>query len=186
MNGCRLGNSRFDVKSGLSTTEPCILDGSAWLLVVLVLLVVTMNSACRSSPVTSGTAPNFTLESPSGGSITLGDLEGQVVVLDFWATWCSPCVESLDHLQQLHEQYADQDVVVLAINVGETRDEVAGFVEHYGYSFTALLDSDDRVTEVYGVQGIPHTLVVDRQGEVQYTLGGPDAVEDLVRELLKE
>jgi thiol-disulfide isomerase/thioredoxin len=182
MNGCRLGNSRFDAKSGLSAADLGLLDGPAWLLVVLTLLVVTLSSACRSGPVTSGSAPDFTLDSLN----TLSDLEGQVVVLDFWATWCGPCVEGLDHLQQLHEQYTDQDVVVLAINVGETRDEVAGFVAHYGYSFTALLDSDDRVTEVYGVQGIPHTLVVDRQGEVHHTLGGPDAVEGLVRELLKE
>lgn len=186
MNGCRLDNFGSDARGGLPATQRCVPGGSAWLRIVLVLLVVTTSSACRSGTVTSGPAPNFTLESPGGGSITLSDLEGQVVVLDFWATWCSPCVESLDHLQQLHEQHADQGVVVLAINVGETRDEVAGFVAHYGYTFTVLLDTDDRVTDTYGVQGIPHTLVVDRNGEIHFVLGGPDAVEDLVRELLKE
>jgi peroxiredoxin len=186
MNGCRLDDFRSDARNGLPAAYLCVPGGAARLRIVLVLLVVTTSSACRSGTVTSGSAPNFTLESPGGGSITLSDLEGQVVVLDFWATWCSPCVESLDHLQQLHEQYVDQGMVVLAINVGETQDEVAGFVADYGYTFTVLLDTDDHVADTYGVQGIPHTLVVDRNGEIHFVPGGPEALEDLVRELLNK
>jgi cytochrome c biogenesis protein CcmG/thiol:disulfide interchange protein DsbE len=186
MNGCRLDSFESDAQGGLLTAHLCVPGGSAWLRIVLVLLVVATSSACRSGTVSSGPAPDFSLESSGGDSIALSDLEGQVVVLDFWATWCSPCVESLDHLQQLHELYADQGVVVLAINVGETQDEVAGFVAHYGYTFSVLLDTDDRVTDRYGVQGIPHTLVVDRNGEIHSVPGGPDAIEGLVRELLRE
>jgi peroxiredoxin len=186
MDNRQLDNSRPDFQGGLLTANRRVPDGLAWLPILLVVLILTINSACRSGTVTSGPAPDFTLDSLNGGSITLSDLDGRMVVLDFWATWCHPCVESLDHLQQLHEHYANQDLVVLAINVGETRDEIAGFVEDYGYTFTVLLDTNDRVTETYGVQGIPHTLVVDQYGEVHHRLGGPDAVEDLVRELLKE
>jgi peroxiredoxin len=150
------------------------------------VLVATIGSSCRTGPLTSGSAPDFTLDSLNDGPITLSDLERQVVVIDFWATWCSPCVESLGSLQHLHEHYASQDVVVLAINVGETRDEIADFVADHGYTFSVLLDMDDRVRDTYGVQRIPHTLIVDRNGKIHYVPGGPGDVEDVMHELLKE
>jgi peroxiredoxin len=136
--------------------------------------------------VTSGQAPGFTLDSLDGGTITLGDLEGQVVVLDFWAVWCRPCVEAMSHLQQLHERYADQGVVVLAINVEEDRHEVAEFVADHGYTLTVLFDSNGRIADAYGVVGIPHTVVVDREGEVHYVPGGLDDVEDTLGQLVGE
>jgi peroxiredoxin len=150
------------------------------------LLAAIAWSGCTTLPVTSGTAPDFTLESLDGDALTLSDLRGQVVVIDFWATWCSPCVEALDYLQQIHEQYADQGVVVLAIDIEETREEIAPFVADHGYTMTVLLDRDSRVSERYGVQGIPHTLVVDREGELHYALGGARDVEELLGELVAE
>ena len=154
---------------------------------VTILLVASMVWAgCGSQPVTSGPAPDFTLDGLHGDAITLSDQRGQVVVLDFWATWCTPCFEGLDHLQQVHERYADQDVVVLAINAGEDRDEVAEFVADRGHTFTVLLDTDARVIDAYGVQSIPHTIIVDREGEVHYIPGGAGDVEQALRDLLAE
>ena len=72
-----------------------------------ILLLAVIWSGCAPQPVTSGSAPDFTLDSLSDGAVTLSDLEGQVVVLDFWATWCNPCAEGLDHLQRVHERYAE-------------------------------------------------------------------------------
>ncbi len=153
---------------------------------ILILLLATSNSACRSQSTLSGHAPDFTLDSLDGGAVTLSDLEGQVVVLDFWAIWCSPCVDAMPHLQQLHEQYAGQEVVVLAINVSERRDEVAEFMAQHGYTFTVLLDSDGRVTDTYGVRGIPYTIIVDRDGDVHPVFGGIDDVEDMLSRLVGE
>jgi peroxiredoxin len=152
----------------------------------LILLTATICAGCGTQPVTSGPAPDFTLESLDGDAVTLSALAGQVVVLDFWATWCSPCVEGLDHLQQMHERYAEEGLVVLAINVGEDRDEAAEFVADHSYTFTVLLDADGRVSDAYGVQAIPHTLIVDREGEVHYTPGFPDEIEDTLERLLME
>jgi peroxiredoxin len=152
-----------------------------------VLLVAITGSGCTTMlPVTSGAAPDFTLESLDGDAITLSDLKGQVVIIDFWATWCSPCVEALDHLQQIHEQYADQGVVVLAIDIEETREEIASFVADRGYTMIVLLDRDSRVSELYGVQGIPHTLVVDQEGELHHALGGARDVEDILGKVVAE
>ena len=153
---------------------------------VFTLLTAIIWSGCGPRPVTSGPAPNFTLDSLDGDAVTLSELKGQVVVLDFWATWCSPCVEALDHLQQIHERYADRGVVVLAINIEEERNEIAAFAADHGYTITILLDADSRVSDAYGVQGIPHTVVVNREGELHYTPGGPDDVEDRLRQLLAE
>ena len=153
---------------------------------VFIVLVATIWSGCGPQALTSGPAPDFTLDSLHGDAVTLSDLQGQVVILDFWATWCTPCFEGLDHLQQVHEQYADRGVVVLAINVGEDRREAAEFVAEHGYSFTVLLDTDARISDGYGVQGIPHTIIVDRGGEVHYVPGGAEDVEGVLRRLLIE
>jgi len=154
--------------------------------VALILLTAIICSGCGTQPLISGPAPDFTLDSLHGDAVTLSDLKGQVAVLDFWATWCSPCVEGMDHLQQMHERYADQGMVVLAINAGEEREEVVEFVAGHGYTFTVLLDTDGVVSDAYGVQGIPHTIIVDPEGEVHYAPGWPDEVEDTLRRLLAE
>lgn len=155
------------------------------LLCWMFILLTTAWSGCSSGAVTSGLAPDFTLDSLGGGAITLSDLENQIVVLDFWAIWCHPCVEAMPELEQLHQQYADQGVVVLAINVGEDQDEVAEFMADHDYTLTVLLDTDSRVTDAYDVQGIPHTVVVDREGEMHYVLSVDDA-ESTLHRLLEE
>ena len=151
---------------------------------VLVLLTTTLWSGCGPQPVTSGPAPDFTLKSLDGSSVTLSDLRGQVVILDFWATWCSPCIEGLDHLEQMHEQYDARDVIVLAINIEETQDEVTAFISDHGYTFTVLLDMEASVSDAYGVAAIPHTVVIDGKGEVHDIIGGPTDVENTLQRLL--
>lgn len=152
---------------------------------MFILLLAVAWSGCSSGPVTLGLAPDFTLDSLNGGAVTLSDLENQILVLDFWAIWCRPCVEAMPELEQLHQQYADQGVVVLAINVEEDQGEVAEFVADHGYTLTVLLDTDSRVADAYDVQGIPHTVVVDREGEIHYVLSVDDA-ENTLRQLLDE
>jgi peroxiredoxin len=153
---------------------------------VFILLTAAIWGGCAPRPLTSGPAPDFTLGSLNGDAVTLSDLEGQVVLLDFWATWCRPCLEGLNHLQKVHERYTDQGVVVLAINVGEERDEVAEFVVGHSYTFSVLLDTDGGVSDAYGVHIIPHTVVVDREGEMQYLAGGLDDVEEALRRVMVE
>ena len=172
--------------SGVLKYDPVGATRGLLLGVVFILLIAAVGSACSSRPVISGPAPDFSLDSLNGGSIALSDLEGQVVILDFWATWCTPCVESMNHLQQLHDQYAGQGLIVLAINVGETRGRIAAFVADHGYTFTVLLDTDERVTDAYGVRGIPHTLVVDQDGKISHISFGPHDIENAVHRLLEE
>ena len=154
--------------------------------IVFILFVAISWSGCSPRPATSGPAPDFALECLDGGTVTLSDLKGQTVILDFWATWCDPCVEGLEHLQQVSGDYADQGVVVLAINVEEDRDEVARFVQDHGLTFRILLDTNGNATDAYGVQGIPHQIVVDQEGVIHSIPLGSADLEHALRQLSKE
>ena len=106
------------------------------------------------------------------------------MVVDFWASWCLPCVESMPHLQELSERYADQGVVVLAVNVGESRNAILRFLAGGPYTFTVLMDTNGAVADAYGVWGIPYTVVVDREGVPYPVLSGPVGAEQQVLQLL--
>lgn len=113
----------------------------------------------------ASTAPNFTLY-PGGGArpVTLSDLRGKVVVLDFWASWCGPCRAAMPALQRLHEAYRERGVVVLGINVSENGDpyQVAADL---GVKYT-ILPQGDSVAASYNVSGIPTLLVIGKDGAI--------------------
>ncbi len=114
-------------------------------------------------------APDFTLKGLDGGSHTLSDLRGKVVLVNFWASWCPPCREEMPSMQRLYAELAGRDFEVLAVNVGEreetvfsfTRGEIAAELE-----FPILLDPAAEVIERYPAPGLPATFVVDRQGRL--------------------
>lgn len=141
--------------------------------------------AAGGGSTTDGLAPDFTLERLDGGTVTLSDLRGQVVVLDFWATWCGPCEESMPYLQDLHDRYSSQGVVVLAINQEESRSTVARYINDRGYTFTVLLDRNGAVGRAYDVWGIPYTVVIDQSGAPHTVWAGPEGAEAEVRRLLQ-
>lgn len=110
-------------------------------------------------------APAFSLKLVDGQDVSLTGLRGSVVVLDFWASWCQPCMVSLPHIQNLHK--TDADVKVYAINVAEDTDKVRAVLAAKGWTFPVLLDSDSAVSGHYGAdKGIPMTVVIDAEGQV--------------------
>lgn len=136
-------------------------------------------------------APNFTLTDLEGNSVTLSDLKGKVVFLEFWATWCPPCRESLPHTQSLsqHEKAKSDDLVVLAINAREEVEQVKQFMKEKGFTFHVLLDKDGAVLDKYKVQGIPTFVLIDREGKVAWVQvgfgsGTEKAMEEAVNKTL--
>ncbi len=117
-------------------------------------------------------APTFSLESVEGKTVALADLKGKVVVLDFWATWCPPCRESLPHLNELAKSKANDAVSVFAVNLRETKDKAGGYMTDNKLGLQVLLDGDGAVAEKYFVTGIPQTVVIGKDGSVKTVIVG--------------
>jgi cytochrome c biogenesis protein CcmG/thiol:disulfide interchange protein DsbE len=120
------------------------------------------------------TAPDFTLQTLDGRSMTLSDLRGQAVLINFWATWCPPCRLEMPAIQQVYDQYRDQGFEVLAVNLQEQNAQVSAFAEEMGLTFPILFDRDGSVSHTYLVRSLPTTFFVDRFGLIQEVIiGGP-------------
>ena len=127
-------------------------------------------------PLSEGdAAPDFTVSLADGSEFTLSEQQGKVVLLNFWATWCGPCVREMPSFERLKEDYGE-DVVILAVNCMEYADTVTAFIEENGYTFPIAIDEEGTVSARYPTQGIPYTLVIDGEGIVQNIyMGAADA-----------
>ena len=135
-------------------------------------------AACTSGPAVGTRAPEFQGEVARGTVVSLASLEGKVVVLDFWATWCGPCRAACPAVQALHEQFADRgDVVIVGIHFDNEGDPAAYMAEH-GFTFPVIVDGR-AVVRTYGVKRIPTFVVVDRSGTIVYRRTGFATASDL-------
>ncbi len=128
-------------------------------------------SASGPLPVPGAMAPDFDLPDLDGSRVRLSDLRGQVVVLNFWATWCGPCRKELPQLQRLHEKYANDGLVVLGVS-DEKPNVTREFLAEREISYLALHDEAGRVFQRYGVMAIPTTVVIGRDGIISSRLRG--------------
>jgi len=119
----------------------------------------------EAKPFPGYPAPDFILEDLDGNEVSLSSLRGKAVYLNFWATWCTPCVKEMPSLQEVYDKYGDR-VAIYAVNVGESRAVVSEFLEENGYTFTVLLDEDRVVAHRYQVRGIPTNIFIDSRGVV--------------------
>ena len=148
-------------------------------------IVATFVSA--SSPV----APSFTLPSRSGDIVSLQDLKGQVVMVNFWASWCGPCRQEMPLLDQMHKRYSALGFTLLGVNVEANTKDAERWLADTPVSFPILFDKESKVSAMYDVSAMPSTVFIDRKGNVRYLHRGykpGDESEYLnqIRALLKE
>ncbi len=120
-------------------------------------------------------APAISLQTLDGKKFQLSDHLGKIVILDFWASWCGPCLQAMPQVDKVAEEFADQGVVLFAINLEETPDKVNAALERLKLSPTVLLDRDGRIAEKYGATSIPQTVIIDREGKVARLYVGTSA-----------
>jgi cytochrome c biogenesis protein CcmG, thiol:disulfide interchange protein DsbE len=136
---------------------------------VLLAFLTIMLSACYrgSRPPRVGTAaPAFTVQD-ADRKISLSDLHGKVVVLNFWATWCSPCVEEMPSLVQLQERFKDKGVTVVGVSIDVDGDAYHKFLKDYKIDFLTVRDPDQKTSSLYGSFKWPETYIIDRDGIVR-------------------
>jgi thiol-disulfide isomerase/thioredoxin len=129
------------------------------------------------------TAPDFTLGSNRASRVSLSNLRGKIVILNFWASWCPPCRYEVPTLQAIHNEYGPQGVVVLAVNEGEKLSNVERFAYDNGISFAVWLDEDGWAGNIYRVRSIPTTYFIDEEGIIRAIQIGSMTREQIVAHL---
>jgi len=136
-------------------------------------------------------APDFTLPSAAGPNLRLQEQRGQVVMLNFWATWCGPCRREMPELNRIYGKYHAAGFVLLGVNVDQDQANARGVASKLGVRFPVLFDAKQSVSRLYDLSTMPSTVLIDRDGRVRYVHQGykegyEDAYEKQIAELLRE
>ncbi len=139
----------------------------------------------------NGPAPDFTLPVRSGGTLALNDLKGQVVMLNFWASWCGPCRQEMPLLDQMHKKYEALGFKLLGVNVEADTKDAERWLAQTPVTFPILFDRENKVSQMYSVNAMPSTVFIDRKGNVRYLHRGYKAGDEgeylnQIRALLRE
>lgn len=154
------------------------------------LLLSTLTSPA-AMPAIGSPAPDFTLRSSAGKNLKLSEYRGQVVMINFWATWCAPCRQEMPLLNRIHEKYSKAGFKLLGVNIDDNAGNAQAMAAKLGVTFPVLFDAEKRVSRLYDVDGMPSTVLIDRDGKVRYIHRGyrpgyETQYEAQVRELLKQ
>jgi peroxiredoxin len=158
---------------------------------LLVCITLGLAGAAQAAVALQSAAPDFTLKSLEGRNLRLAEQRGQVVLVNFWATWCGPCKQEMPHLNRLYDKYRSAGFQLLSINVDEDPRQAGSSAAKFGLHFPVLLDADKSVSKLYDLQSMPSTLLIDRDGRVRYLHRGyreglEASHEAQIRELVKE
>lgn len=155
------------------------------------LVTVFAVTALASSGLEGQVAPDFALKSSTGENLRLSEYRGNVVMINFWATWCGPCRQEMPLLDELYTRYKRVGFSLLGVNIDDDSRRAMQMIEDLGVSFPVLFDARKEVSKLYEVEAMPVTVLIDREGNVRYVHHGykpgyEDKYLDQVRSLLRE
>jgi peroxiredoxin len=158
---------------------------------VVIALASVMGSSAFAAEKVKKPAPDFTLKSLKGSNLKLSEFRGDVVLINFWASWCGPCREEMPILNDLYLKYRDMGFTLLGVNVEENSTKAVNMVRELKVVFPVLFDTKNKVSKLYDVQAMPSTVIVDRDGNIRYSHRGyvpgtEDEYQRQVRELMAE
>lgn len=160
-------------------------------LTIGLLFTALAATSLASSGLEGQAAPDFALKSSSGENLRLSEYRGDVVMINFWATWCGPCRQEMPLLDELYTRYERVGFNLLGVNIDDDSRRAMQMIEELGVNFPVLFDAQKEVSKLYDVEAMPVTVLVDREGNVRYVHHGykpgyEDKYLDQVRSLLRE
>jgi cytochrome c biogenesis protein CcmG/thiol:disulfide interchange protein DsbE len=142
-----------------------------------------------AGPVESGPTPDFSLITFDGETITLSDLRGQVVIINFWASWCPPCRDEAPYLEATWRSYQDQDVMFIGVDYVDAEPNALAYLEEFDITYPNGLDVGQKISIAYHIKGVPETFYVDKRGQLRGVKIGPlspPELDDVIEKLLAE
>ena len=160
-------------------------------LIIALVFSVFAASSLASSGMEGQLAPDFALKSSTGENLRLSEFRGDVVMINFWATWCGPCRQEMPLLDELYSRYQRVGFSLLGVNIDDDSGRAMDMIEELGVNFPVLFDARKEVSKLYEVEAMPVTVIVDRTGTVRYIHHGykpgyENKYLDQIRSLLRE
>ncbi len=155
--------------------------------IIAVALSVALPAGAGSNPA----APQFTLGARGGGNLSLAQYKGQVVMLNFWASWCGPCRQEMPLLENIYKKYSKLGFTLIGVNVEPDSKAADDWLKQTPVSFPIVYDKESKVSKDYDVEGMPSTVIIDRKGNVRmlhrgYKPGDENEYLDSIRALIRE
>lgn len=152
----------------------------------LLLIFLTVFIHCANAAEVSGPAADFTLKSRSGQNLRLSEQKGNVVLINFWASWCGPCRQEMPKLEALYQKYQHLGFTILGVNVDKESGKGEALLKDSAVSFPILFDPESTVSRLYNIKAMPTTIIVDRSGNKRYLhLGYKSGEEEIYRDVIK-
>lgn len=160
-------------------------------LALWLMVTVFAATSLAATSMEGQLAPDFALKSSTGENLRLSEYRGDVVMINFWATWCGPCRQEMPLLEELYARYKRVGFNLLGVNIDDDANKAMQMIDELGVNFPILFDSRKEVSKLYNVETMPVTVLVDREGRVRYVhLGYKPGYEnkylDQIRSLLRE